>query len=171
MPIAIVSPLQPLKIVGCVLVWDQVAPLVRPIMTVLRLCVILIQSVPQYKAEEPVLAQQIAFLEAIAAEIVFVKVQLAVAARLPMIVFPDYHAHQIYASAQTAIRAQVLVVNVHLVAASARCASGLQVPLAPSLLNARVVIVRAVFAYFLLALNARSLAIVRLTAFARMALA
>lgn len=59
----------------------------------------------------------------------------------------------------------------HLVAASARCASGLQVPLAPSLLNARVVIVRAVFAYFLLALLARSLAIVRLTAFARMALA
>lgn len=170
MAIAIVSPLQPLKIVGCVLVWDQVAPVVSPLMTVLRLCV-LIKSAPQYKAEEPVLAKQIAYLEAIAAQIVFVKVQLAVAARLPMIVFLDYHAHQIYASAQTAGRAQVLVLNVHLVAASARCASGLQVPLAPSLLNARVVIVRAVFAYFLLALLARSLAIVRLTAFARMALA
>jgi hypothetical protein len=141
-------------------------------MTVLRLCVLLSRSAPQYKAEEPVLANQIAYLEAIAPQIIFVKVQPAIPARIPMIVFPDYHAHQVYASAQTAARAQApLVVNVLLESASARCASGLQVPLAPSLLNARAVIVLAINAYFLLALFAHSLAIVCLTAFASMALA
>jgi hypothetical protein len=64
------------------------------------------------------LANQIAYLEAIAAQIIFVKVQPAIPARIPMIVFPDYHAHQVYASPQTALHAQCLL-SAHPISAAA----------------------------------------------------